>query len=109
MSAERWAAPEPALVPSGAEPGHMAPGGRHVPAEELRHCPQRGLQDRLGLPAFSGARLGEGQVHGGAIVAAPREKARAWPVTGSVNEIARATSCSGASKRGGFSCGCSTG
>jgi len=39
----------------------MAPGGRHVPAEELRHCPQRGLQDRLGTPAFSGAGLGEGR------------------------------------------------
>ncbi|KQV46868.1 hypothetical protein ASC95_25440 [Pelomonas sp. Root1217] len=48
-------------VPSGAEAGHMAPSGRHVPAEELRREPQRGLQDRLGLPAFSRARLGEGQ------------------------------------------------
>mmetsp|Transcript_42777 Transcript_42777/g.69785 ORF Transcript_42777/g.69785 Transcript_42777/m.69785 type:complete len:363 (-) Transcript_42777:210-1298(-) len=50
-------------VPSGAEAGHRASRGRPVPAEELRRKPQRGLQDRLGWPAFSAARLGEGPFH----------------------------------------------
>ena len=47
-------------VPAGASTGHMAPSGRHVPAEGLRHCLQRGLQDRPDQPAFSVAGLGEG-------------------------------------------------
>jgi len=55
-------APAGIAVPWGAEAGHMAPSGRHVPAEELRHMPQRGLQDRLDWPAFSEARLGEGLI-----------------------------------------------
>ena len=49
-------------IPLGAEAGHMAPSGRHVPAEGLRHCPQRGLQDRPGWRAFIAARLGEGHL-----------------------------------------------
>mmetsp|Transcript_1410 Transcript_1410/g.4203 ORF Transcript_1410/g.4203 Transcript_1410/m.4203 type:complete len:103 (-) Transcript_1410:1499-1807(-) len=42
-------------APSGAEAGHRASRGRPVPAEELRRETQRGLQDRSGGPAFSGA------------------------------------------------------
>ena len=55
--------PASIAVPSGAEAGHVAPGGRRAPAEGLRPEPQRGLQDRPGWPAFSKARLGEGQSH----------------------------------------------
>lgn len=54
MSDERWAAPEPARVPSGAEAGHEAPSGRLVPAEGLRPMPQRGLQDRPPYPVAEG-------------------------------------------------------
>ncbi len=40
----------------------MAPSERHVPAEGLARKRKRGLQDRVGLPAFSAARLGEGLI-----------------------------------------------
>ena len=50
-------------APSGAEAGHVQSSGLGAPAEGLRRKPQRGLQDRPGLRAFSGARQGEGQHH----------------------------------------------
>ena len=52
--------PPSIAAPSGAEAGLMAPSGRHEPAEGLVRKRKRGLQDRVGLPAFSGAKLGEG-------------------------------------------------
>ena len=48
--AERWAAPEPARIPLGAEAGHGESSGLAVPAEEQQHRLLRGLQGR---PAYS--------------------------------------------------------
>ncbi len=52
--AERRAAPSRPAGSWGAEAGHIAPGGRDVPAEGLRHMPQRGLQDRPTHPSDEG-------------------------------------------------------
>jgi len=38
--------PASIAVPAGAEAEHIAPSGRDVPAEGLRHEPQSGLQGR---------------------------------------------------------------
>jgi hypothetical protein len=46
MRAERRAAPKPALMPVGAEPGLEQSSGLFVPGEELGHKAQRGLQGR---------------------------------------------------------------
>ena len=43
---ERRAAPKPARIPLGAEPGHKASSGRLVPGEGLGGLAQRGLQGR---------------------------------------------------------------
>ncbi len=48
--AERWAAPEPARIPSGAEAGLEQASGLLMPAEEMRRVPHRGLQGR---PTYS--------------------------------------------------------
>lgn len=48
--AERWAAPESARIPSGAEAGHGESSGLAVPAEEQRPWLLRGLRGR---PAYS--------------------------------------------------------
>ena len=48
--AERRAAPKPARVPLGAEPGHEQSGGLFVPGEGPGRLARRGLQDR---PAYS--------------------------------------------------------
>ena len=52
--AERRAAPKPARVPSGAEPGHGQSGGLTVTGEGLRHQAQRGPQDRPTYPTDEG-------------------------------------------------------
>jgi len=52
--AERWAVPEPARITSGAEARLRQPGGLAMPAEELRHRPQRGLQGRTMYPSGEG-------------------------------------------------------
>jgi hypothetical protein len=46
LRAERRAAPKPARVPLGAEPGREQPSGLITPGEGLGHLAQRGLQDR---------------------------------------------------------------
>ena len=54
--AERRAAPKPARIPSGAEPGHKASGGRLVLGEGLGRLAQRGLQGRRTYPFDEGLR-----------------------------------------------------
>jgi hypothetical protein len=44
--AERTAAPKPARIPLGAEPGHKQSGGLFVPGEELGLPAPRALQGR---------------------------------------------------------------
>ena len=44
--AERRAAPKPARIPPGAEPGHKQSGGLFVPGEGLGLLAQRGLHGR---------------------------------------------------------------
>ncbi|ACB35289.1 hypothetical protein Lcho_3029 [Leptothrix cholodnii SP-6] len=51
---ERRAAPKPARIPSGAEPGHDQSGGLVVPGEGLGRAAQRGLQGRLTYPSDEG-------------------------------------------------------
>ncbi len=48
--AERRAAPKPARIPSGAEPGREQSSGLFTPGEGLALPAQRGLQDR---PTYS--------------------------------------------------------
>ena len=50
VRAERRAAPKPARVPPGAEPGREQPCGLIAPGEGLGRPAQRGLQDR---PTYS--------------------------------------------------------
>ena len=52
--AERRAAPKPARVPSGAEPGHGQSSGLAVPGEGLDCKAQRGLQGRPTYPSDEG-------------------------------------------------------
>ena len=50
LRAERRAAPKPARIPSGAEPGREQSSGLFAPGEGLGRLAQRGLQGR---PTYS--------------------------------------------------------
>jgi hypothetical protein len=52
--AERWAAPEPAHIPSGASPGRDRSSGPISPDEGTGHSAGRGLQDRATYPLHEG-------------------------------------------------------
>ncbi len=54
LRAERRAAPKPARIPSGAEPGREQSGGLFTPGEGLCRQVQRGLQGRSTYPSDEG-------------------------------------------------------
>ena len=54
LRAERRAAPKPARIPAGAEPGHEQSGGLFMPGEELGLPAQRGLQGWPTYPSDEG-------------------------------------------------------
>ena len=53
--AEHRAAPKPARIPLGAEPGHEQSSGLFVPGEGLGQQAQRGLQGRPGYAPDEGS------------------------------------------------------
>ena len=52
--AERWAAPELARIPLGAEAGHRQSSGLAMPAEEPQPALRRGLQGGPTYPSDEG-------------------------------------------------------